>query len=53
MEKVYESEVYIQVQDLVKTFDEDTVVALKRFIDMMPMTNEVFKYEMNWEVVDK
>ncbi|KAI3853813.1 hypothetical protein MKX03_000918 [Papaver bracteatum] len=38
---------------MVKTFDEDTVVALKRFINVTPMTEQVFKYEMNWAVVDK
>ncbi|KAI3874299.1 hypothetical protein MKX03_015776 [Papaver bracteatum] len=53
MEKVYESDVYIQVRNLVKTFDEDTVVALKRFINVTPMTEQVFKFEMNWAVVDK
>ncbi|KAI3839654.1 hypothetical protein MKX03_011274 [Papaver bracteatum] len=53
MEKVYESDVYIQVRELIKTFDEDTVVALKRFINVTPMTEQVFKYEMNWALVDK
>ncbi|KAI3984631.1 hypothetical protein MKX01_003994, partial [Papaver californicum] len=53
MEKVYESDVYVLVQKLIKTFDENTVVALKHFIDMMPVTKEVFNCEMNWAVVEK
>ncbi|MCL7050163.1 hypothetical protein MKW94_020004 [Papaver nudicaule] len=51
--RIYESEVYIQVQNLVKTFDKNTVVELKHFIDMLPVTKEVFTYEINWAVVDK
>ncbi|XP_026413392.1 uncharacterized protein LOC113309200 isoform X1 [Papaver somniferum] len=53
MEKIYESEIYVRVQDLVKTFDKKTVEGLKNFIYMMPMTTEVFNYEMNWAMVDK
>lgn len=53
MEKIFESAVYIEVQNLVKMFDEKTVEKLKNFIDMLPMTEEVFNYEMNWGVLEK
>lgn len=53
MEKIYESEVYIEAQNFVKKFDTKTVAELKNFIDMMLMSKEVFTYEIDWEVVHK
>ncbi|XP_026416393.1 uncharacterized protein LOC113311810 [Papaver somniferum] len=53
MEKVYLSDIYVQVQKIIQAFDENTVEKLKHFIDMLPMTKEVFNYEMNWAVVVK
>ncbi|KAI3848819.1 hypothetical protein MKW92_000399, partial [Papaver armeniacum] len=54
MVKVCESEVYVQVQKLIKTFDEKSVENLKHFIDTLPViTKEVFNYGMNWELVEK
>ncbi|MCL7044381.1 hypothetical protein MKW94_015127 [Papaver nudicaule] len=53
VEKIYESLIYLELQNLVKTFDRQTVTRIKQFIALVPKTKEVYTYQINWDIVDK